>query len=436
MIDCVEAGIRFVYESYMEAEPYMEYGAADREKRHPEFLADVLRDETGAPAALITGSKGKGSVANILSQLLQTGMNRVGLFTSPHILDFRERIKVNGQMIPEKDFIDGCNAALPVVESVAHEKGQYVSPIGIQCLIGLEYFRKKETDFNIFECGKGVRYDDTKNIVRQYAAINPVFLEHTRELGDTLLKIAEDKSDVIEAGMKCVYIAGQKPGVMELFLRKAARCGVPVKRYGQDFRCEDVSFTLEGMTFSVVTKKGRYEHLSLPLIGTHQARNCSLAVAMAEDILGSLDIVKMRENLARVNYPGRLELIGKNPCILLDACIHAASVPGVREAIDKLRHQRLITIIAIPEDKDFAGVADAMAEISERVILTETSNKHYRFSREQLMRVADKDRTVYYEKLEDAISFARTSGADLILILGTTSLISDVHALMERKGGL
>ena len=129
------------------------------------------------------------------------------------------------------------------------------------------------------ECGKGAKYDDVNNVRHNYAVINRIFLEHTRELGDTLTSIAEDKSHVITGEQKCVYFAEQEPEVLEVLQRRAETLHIPYKIYGRDFHAENIRYTCFGMQFDVEIGDNIYADLQIPLLGEHQAKNCEIGRA-------------------------------------------------------------------------------------------------------------------------------------------------------------
>lgn len=451
----------FVYDSYLKAAAHQDYATKDAGKRHPELTRALLRSKSDTPCVVITGSKGKGSVANMISQILQIRF-RTGLMTSPHITDFRERFRVNGEMIPAEDFCRIMSRIQPEIRNLLTDLPNTVciSPMGIQADLALTYFREQKTDFNVFECGKGARYDDVNNILHDYAVINRIFLEHTRELGDTLTAIAEDKSYVITGEQKCVYLAEQEPEVLEVLLRRAAELKVPCKIYGRDFRAENIQFTRSGMRFDVVIGEHRYPKLELPLLGEHQAKNCALALALCEDVLlescrgsDSADLFsetmcdRIREQLAAIRHPGRMEILSTEPFLLLDACINAASCENVKDVLRHLGILKATVIVGIPDDKDYAGVVRSMREVAERILLTRSQNPHYRFTREQERSLAEEGLPVEWtESIEEALQLALT-GSSLsdfpthgfldhslvsshpVVILGTTSVISEVEQI-------
>ena len=437
----------FVYASYLRAATHQDYAAKDAGKRHPELPRSLLRQKSITPCVVVTGSKGKGSVANMISRILQTRFS-VGLMTSPHITDFRERFRVNDTMISESDFCRLMTEIQPEILNIASDLPESVciSPMGIQADLALTYFSEKHTDFNVFECGKGAKYDDVNNILHDYAVINRIFLEHTRELGDTPTAIAEDKSHVITGEQKCVYFAEQEHEVLEVLVRRAEAMQVPYKIYGRDFQAENIRYTCSGMQFDVVIGQTVYPDLQIPLLGEHQAKNCALALAVCVDVMTDLcresdtpDIFsetmcnQIRRQLSAIRHPGRMELLRSDPFVLLDACINSASCENVKEVLRHLGIQNCTVIVGIPEDKDYVGVVRSMKDMTGRIILTKSGNPHYHFSQKQQKVLAREEIPAEWtDSVEQALTLAG-SCPDPIVILGTTSVISEVERIFQQS---
>lgn len=437
----------FVYASYLRAATHQDYAAKDAGKRHPELTRSLLRQKSIAPCVVVTGSKGKGSVANMISRILQTNYT-VGLMTSPHITDFRERFRVNDTMISEADFCRLMTEIRPEILDIASDLPESVciSPMGIQSDLALTYFTEKHTDFNVFECGKGAKYDDVNNIRHDYAVINRIFLEHTRELGDTLAAIAEDKSHVITGEQKCVYFAEQEPEVLEVLVRRAEAMQVPYKIYGRDFQAENIHYTCSGMLFDVVIGDNIYPDLQIPLLGEHQAKNCALALAVCVDVMADLcrksdppDIFsetmcnQIRRQLSATHHPGRMEILSSDPFVLLDACINSASCENVKDVLRHLGISNCTVIVGIPEDKDYAGVVRSMNDVAARIILTRSGNPHYHFSKNQQETLVQEGISAEWTgSVKQALTLA-ASFPNPIVILGTTSVISEVAQVFRQS---
>ena len=444
-----EQAMDYVYASYLKAEPHLDYGAPDSMKRDPALTEGIIKDiwsRKEIPAVLVTGSKGKGSVSKMIATIMGTHM-KVGMMTSPHILHFKERFQIGGETVTEAFMTAAVEAVRPSFDAVEQKLGthRYISPMGIQAAMALWMFDEADVRFQVMECGKGVQFDDVNNVPHSYAVINKIFMEHTRELGGTLAEIAANKAaimtdwknqeDVTEP--KIAFTAAQTPEVMEVLKKRALENGWKLCAYGRDFWCEHIRYTKQGMCFDVVTGKNRYEDIRIPLLGTYQAENCALAIALCEEVFGNhFPLDKAKEALKWMEWPGRLEILSAEPVLLLDACINRASCVNVLEALQQLGITKVNTIIGIPADKDYQGVAEEMASVSAKIILTKSSNAHYKFGPEQVTALQEKKIAAEWaESIGEAVQSARTyseEAAELpLVILGTTSLISDVKGLAK-----
>lgn len=417
----------YVYKSYLKAEKQQDYNKKDEEKRKPQFSKEIIRSMSGTPSVAITGSKGKGSVSCMISQILQSEM-KVGMMTSPHIVSFNERFKIDGVDIQDEDLVKHIEQIKKLFDKVEFEIAinECISPMGIQAALALSYFNENKTDFNIFELGKGAKYDDVNNVKHDYSIINTIFLEHTRELGRTLSEIADNKSAIINGEQKCVYIAEQDKEVMKIIKQKAYEYNVELKLYGRDFYAQNIQYTKKGMVFDVVIGDQCVEKVKIPLLGEYQAKNCTLAMALCMDLLKEKNYNLIKEKLALINWPGRLEIVSSTPFILLDACINKVSCNDIKSILNKLQIDKITLIMGIPDDKDYIGVAESMDCLSNRVILTKSTNPHYIFTDIQNENLKNKNIfTIVSNSAKEAIKIAETYD-EPIVILGTTSLVSDI----------
>lgn len=435
-----------VYRSYLRAQSYQDRNAPDCEKRRPDLTAEAIRQRTRGVNVLVTGSKGKGSIANMTAAILQQRYC-VGLMTSPHLLTFNERFRVDGQSISDEELVGRMEQLMPLIESIDRGLAPEVciSPMGIQTLLALEHFREKNTQVNVLECGKGAAYDDVNNVPGNYGVIGRIFPEHLRELGGSIEQIAADKSHIIQEGMHCVYSMEQAPEVMEILKERARRLGVPLKRCGRDFSAENIRFAREGMQFDLVLRLGaaaegtvvRYENLSVPLLGGHQPQNGALAVAVAYDIMrrrgDTPKEAEVRAALERLRWPGRMEVLSKDPFLLLDACIHRESAKQVMGALKELKIREGVFVIGIPDDKDYAGVARLVSPVARQMILTKSGNPHYLFTEKQLeVLSAEGIECRWIPDSGRALQEAASYGLPVI-VLGTTSVVAEVSKWMEEK---
>ena len=233
---------------------------------------------------------------------------------------------------------------------------------------------------------------------------------------------------------------------MKVLVRRAEAMQVPYKIYGRDFQAENIRYTCSGMLFDVVIGDNIYTDLQIPLLGKHQAKNCALALALCVDVMADLcresnapDIFsdtmcnQIRRQLSAIHHPGRMEILSSDPFILLDACIHSASCENVKEVLRHLGISNCTVIVGIPEDKDYAGVIRSMREVANRIILTKSGNPHYHFSQKQQESLAEEGiGTIWTDSVQQALTLA-DSCPDPIVILGTTSVISEVERIFRQS---
>lgn len=427
----------YIYSSYMKALPHLSYDMSDSKKRHPEYTEEIIKSLfRGNTAVAVTGSKGKGSAAYILMSILSLKM-KTGLMTSPHILDFNERFRIDDDLIEDAEFADIVSGLKPLFDQAEpdHSKGLFISPIGIETAVALSFFARHDTVCDIFEHGKGVRYDDVRNVPAEYAIINTIFLEHTRELGSTIEEIASDKASVIRPGMKCVFSGEQSAEALQITENAAKEAGVPLKLYGRDFEALDIRFQKDGMICNIKTDRRLYRDLGISLLGENQCRNLALAMAAAEEIQGGslasdeTDEKLLRDRLMHLEWFGRLSMIRKDPPMLVDCCVNRNSADYALRALRELGIDRADIILAIPDDKDFAGVAVKAHEAGHHVILSAISNPHYRFTSkqpEELKRLGVP--FIYAESISDALSGATRPTA----VLGTAAMLGEIRRWMKN----
>ncbi|MCL6637826.1 MAG: hypothetical protein K6T26_07740, partial [Alicyclobacillus sp.] len=229
--------IAWVYQSYNRAKPFLQPGY-DRDIRHPEWTRQIL-DRLGAPDkavvnVAVTGSKGKGTHAILIASMLQQAGLRTGLFTGPHLVDFMERFRINGHLMPESAFIQYIQLVRSVADTLTLPRDQYLGPVGLLAVVAALWFQEQRTDVNVFELGRGALHDDVNQLVHQGAVLTPVFLEHVHELGPTLADIAREKAGVIQPEVQWVVSHDQSPEVWTAVQERAGD-RVAVDQLGRDF---------------------------------------------------------------------------------------------------------------------------------------------------------------------------------------------------------
>jgi dihydrofolate synthase/folylpolyglutamate synthase len=336
--------------------------------------------------AVVTGSKGKGSTVAIMAKLLQHLGHTVGMVTSPHLVSFRERIRVNGRAIPEPDFLRILSDLAPDVEkidAVLTEK-QYFSPQGIFLATALTWFDEMDVNAAVLEVGRGGRYDDIAVVPNRLSLFTPILLEHPKQLGPTLDRIAWHKAGIIKQS-SYAYSVPQAAEVLRVLQAEADAQDAEFAWIAPTDMGEYLGTTENGIRFRL----GRYGELILSMLGRYEVDNATLAVQgvgnmhsrLAGPSHGSAEYVEaIRAGLADVNWPGRLQKLQDSPVVYVDGATNVNAARSVLRSLEGRLTHPLVTIVATPIDRDYEGVYRVFGEASDRIVLTETDiNPNIRF---------------------------------------------------------
>ncbi len=330
----------------------------------------------------IAGTKGKGSTAIMLAKTLESNGYNVGLYTSPHVIDLHERIVVNSQMIKKSEMKKLMNRLHAPLEKMA-QNDESPTFFEIMTTIAFLYFVDKEVDFAVVETGLGGRLDSTNVLNPKVVGITSLSIDHQNQLGHTLDKIAYEKAGVFKKGVPIVSVK-QQPDAMKVLKTEAMAIEAPINVTGGDI---DFSFRFETSRkhgphtrICLTTPTSKFEHFRVPLEGNHQAENCGLALAMLDKLktLGyEIDNEKVAEGLKNVNLMGRMEIICKNPRIIIDAAHNAASIKALIHAIGQnVPYDSMVVIFGCNQDKDIDGMLNQLQYGADKVIFTRSpSNK-------------------------------------------------------------
>ncbi|MDD2282477.1 MAG: Mur ligase family protein [Eubacteriales bacterium] len=436
--------IKFIYQSYVLAQPYITPGLLDIYKRHPgycrQLLQDLDLDLSQPPSALITGSKGKGSTSAIIASLMQAAGYKTGLFTGPHLVDFCERIRIDWQKIPEPEFVRLVEAVIPYVETMqaSMPRHHYLGPVGTVLAVALLWFKEQGTDFHVLECGRGALADDVNVMANRWSVLTPIMFEHPGYLGPTLLDIAANKMAVVKSGQELCVSYRQDPEVARLLKSMCRAVQVPLKLGGEDFSVQVVKTGPEGSAFAYQSSR-RKSVFKVPLAGRFQAFNAGVAVALAEEVVPDIDDDVLQAGLDSARWPGRCELVAGTPPIILDGAINAQSAEYLRELLAE-REEPLYIVLGVPADKDWQGVIRTLAPAAEAVWLTAASNAHLVFPPAEDVLAAGKKYNPRSqaipeaaEAIEEAVAAAGTGGT--VVVAGTLSLLRDAKVYIQSRLG-
>ncbi len=331
----------------------------------------------------IAGTKGKGSTSAMVASILKEAGFKVGLYTSPHLVSFRERIKINDEPISEADLCNLVNWVKLIIGNIDKESDDYPTFFEVYTALSFLYFKEKDVDFCVLEVGLGGRLDAT-NIIRPLCCgITQISLEHTEKLGDTLEAIAREKAGIIKEGCVCVSSL-QAKAAADVIRRTSSDKDCKLYEVGKDllFSEEAPNRRRQGKAtakqiFSVTGISGKYPRLELGLLGDHQLMNAATAIGLIES-LQFYDIIirdkAIRAGLKNVKWPGRLQVLRNKPYIILDGAQNKASARALKEAVKKIfDYKRLILVLGISKDKDIKGICEELAPISDEIILTKAN---------------------------------------------------------------
>jgi len=380
------------FKSYEKAIKYL-FARSDYEnERHLRYNVDTfnlkrmqkLLSLVGSPhkkidTVHIAGTKGKGSTATMLAKMLEANGYKVGLYTSPHVLDLHERITVNSKMITKVEMLRLLNRIYAPVEKMSVDGAPTF--FEIMTALAFMHFTDMGTDIAVIETGLGGRLDSTNVIKPKVVGITSLSIDHHLQLGDSIDRIAMEKAGVFKKGIPIVTVQ-QEAEAMRVLRQQAAVVKAPISVTGGDI---DFSHRFETSPehgphnrICLTTPTSRFEHLRVPLHGIHQAINCGLALAMLDKLKASgfkVDNDKVVKGLSNVKLAGRMEMVCEDPRILIDAAHNAASIRALIHAIGQnIPYDSMVVIFGCNEDKDVKGMLRELQYGADKVIFTRSSS--------------------------------------------------------------
>jgi dihydrofolate synthase/folylpolyglutamate synthase len=324
----------------------------------------------------IAGTKGKGSTAAMIASVLVAAGYATGLYTSPHLIDIRERFRINDRVITRTELVDLVRKLRPEVTAV-NRRAAYgqLTTFELLTALGFCHFAGKSVDFQVVEAGLGGRLDATNVVSPEVAVITSISLDHTEVLGNSLAGVATEKAGIIKPGVMVVS-APQPLAVASVIEETCLRQGVGLIRVGTEVNWRRLGIDQSGQLLEIKGLRHRYR-LSLPLLGRFQQVNAATAVAALEALAEKgFDIRKevVTRGLSGVSWPGRFQIIRNRPAIVLDGAHNPVAALGLVESLrDYFSRQsggQTILIFGTSMDKDLDGMAAALSPYFNRVIVT------------------------------------------------------------------
>ena len=415
------------------------------------FVEKLGQPDRRYPIIHIAGTKGKGSVSAMCSHVLQAAGYRVGLYTSPHLHDYAERIQINNEPIPHADLVSLVDELRPLFAAIPE-----LTTFEITTGLALAYFAREQVDAVVLEVGLGGRLDATNVVTPAVTVITSISLDHMFLLGDTLAAIAGEKCGIIKPGVPLIC-APQQEEARSVIERRAIEAGAPLVQVGKDYLFAPISRSLQGQSMLVwqaseqqqvdefIESGGVLEweptRLNLPLLGYHQVENAATAYATLQEFrqrARPLSAEAIQRGFANTQWPGRFEILQRSPIVVVDSAHNRDSARRLRLALDDyFPGQPVILLFGASEDKDVQGMFAELMPRVRRVIATKSFHPRA-MEAERLVELAHQfgHPAVIVPDVGDALNEALrlASGDDLVLVTGSIFVVAGAReAWLTRK---
>lgn len=339
-------------------------------RRMNDLLALLGEPQHSFRAVHIAGTKGKGSTAAMIESVMRSAGHRTGLYTSPHLHTFRERIQVAGELIPEGEVVRLVEEMRPLIAQVAD-----ITTFEVMTGLAFAWFAEQRVEWAVLEVGLGGRLDATNVVTPAVAVITSLSYDHTAVLGETLAEIAAEKAGIVKPAVPVVS-APQSDEAQAVIEQICRRQGAPLTMVDRDWTWEAGHANLDGQTFAVRHGEEEMAGLWLPLLGEHQLENATTAMATLSLLrAGGLDLPEaaVRDGFRSVRWPGRLEILGQAPLVVADSAHNGESSVKLMAALRSLvEFERLIMILGASSDHVTPELLTTLLAGADRAIATRT----------------------------------------------------------------
>ncbi len=354
--------------------PGVAYAAPGYSLSHvEELLSRMGAPQLAARTVHIAGTKGKGSVAVMTAGVLSASGYRTGSYTSPHFHDLRERICIDGSLISEERFASTMAGIRPFIEAMRNEPAvRQFTYFEVLTVLAFAYFRQEQVGFQVLEVGLGGRLDATNVARPDVCVITPISLDHMQILGSTLEEIAREKAGIIKPGCR-VVLCPQPPAAASVLIDICRERKAEVVQLGKYVTWRKTGGDLLHQSLVIEGIRNTYQ-VDIPLLGDYQLENAAASVAALE-ILASAGFAISGADIARgladVRWPGRFQVLRRDPMVLVDG---AHNVASMRRLVDNIRtyfsDRQVLLVFGTSNDKDVPGIVAELAALSPRVVVT------------------------------------------------------------------
>ena len=406
------------------------------------LLSRLNNPQRGRPTVHVTGSKGKGTTAALIAGVLQRAGNVTGLYTSPHLHSFTERIAIDGDAVSPEEFAAGLSAIKDAVEAERESVHGDVSTFGVLTALFFWLMRAQvpRVSWQVVEVGLGGTFDAT-NVIDppEIAVITPISLEHTAILGNTPAEIARDKAGIIKSGTTAIVGPQRDPSVLDVIAERCDEVGATLVDVASLYQYEILEKFPFGQSFRLIGPNGE-RRMRTPMLGTHLVANAATAVAAAEAIRArgfSISEQAIIDGIAHVRVPGRLEVMGQKPLIVADGAHNGESAEALATALKEyFDWRRLFLVIGCNQDKDVREMGFKLAKLCELIVCCRFSNPRAMDPYQMIQEIGFLGpAAVAEESVADGIDTAlsHASEADLVCVTGSLYVVAEAreHILGE-----
>ena len=414
-------------------------------RRVTELLGDPQRSY---PIIHVTGTNGKTSTSRIAESILRAYGLRTGLMTSPHLVRVNERIVIDGQPISNRALAANWADIRPYIDMVDAElianSEETLTYFEALTVLAFAAFADAPIDVAVIEVGMGGEWDSTNVGDGQVAVFTPIALDHTQRLGSTVAEIARTKAGIIKPVASVVSAVQSSDALAELE-RAVELTEASLEVEGDGFALESSAVAVGGQVITVRGLAETYRDLFLPMFGDHQGHNAALAIAAVESFLGAgtqpLVGDVLAEGLATATSPGRLQVVGVDPTVIVDAAHNPHGAAALAAALGTyFTFDEIVVVLGVLQDKDAAGIVAALAPVAARFNVTQSQSEravpHDQLA-ELVVEHAGQDSTYQFETFEQAVADARAWAAEsdrrAVLVTGSITLVGEAIALASSE---
>jgi len=409
-------------------------------------LVDALGSpQLSFPTIHIGGTNGKTSTSRMIDALLTELDYRTGRFTSPHLESFLERISIKGQPISAAELIATYNDIALYLDLIDSRSEHPISYFEALTALAFVAFAEHPVDIGVIEVGMGGDWDATNVVQSAVSVLMPIGLDHTEYLGETIEEIARTKAGIIKPESH-VVLAAQEPEVARILLEKVVEKSAIPYREGIEFSLMRRDIAVGGQLISVEGIHGKYTDIYLPLHGAHQAANAAVAIATVEAFVGvQLDEELIRTAFANVSSPGRLEILHRDPTVIVDAAHNPHGAKALAETIrTEFDFESIFCVLGILGDKDVSGFLKALEPVVDRLVVAKSDSPRALPVKDLFalaIEIFGEERVYKEEDLASAITYAMeqatlinqvSDGVSAVVITGSVVTAGSARIILKK----